>query len=367
MPFHLELGSDGHSFKGKAIVVNSITGRHLSHAPLPMEKAKAQKRVVEQAVAEHGEHVTASGKPDRRRKKVKAPAPPEAVPTPKMDSKGTPLPPAEAKRLLAQLAERKRASRIAKMKHVEPKVSMMKEEVAHGGDTSILPIKAKAKARVPGQATDTFLLKHMMEKHSAMLPVMFGMRMKIPAKDFDPKIRERIEHDFRPARYARVKVHISKYLGVDFSTTGFSVFALQKAMPTEEQMEESRHEAMDKEYKPKPKVEVVAEKPRSHPFGTGNYEGRLKPSVPGAPKIMISDDKADAKEYTPQQLRAWGADEHYVTSKEQMNRVLSAMVKSGEISADQEKKAKEKVTDFSVNYSIYKAPKMLIFTKKVKE
>lgn len=112
MPFHLELGSDGHSFKGKAIVVNSITGRHLSHSPIPMEKAEAQKRVVEQAVAEHGEHVTASGKPDRRRKKVTAPAPPAPVPTPKMKSKGTPLPPAEAKRLLAQLAERKKEARI---------------------------------------------------------------------------------------------------------------------------------------------------------------------------------------------------------------------------------------------------------------
>jgi len=51
MPFHLELGSDGHSFKGKAIVVNSITGRHLSEAPIPLKKAKAQKRIVEQAIS----------------------------------------------------------------------------------------------------------------------------------------------------------------------------------------------------------------------------------------------------------------------------------------------------------------------------
>lgn len=55
MPFHLELGSDGHSFKGKAIVVNSITGRHLSHAPIPLAKAEAQKRVVEQAMSKKGE------------------------------------------------------------------------------------------------------------------------------------------------------------------------------------------------------------------------------------------------------------------------------------------------------------------------
>ena len=50
MPYHLELGSDGHKFAGKAIVVNSITGEHLSKMPIPMEKAEAQKRVVEMAM-----------------------------------------------------------------------------------------------------------------------------------------------------------------------------------------------------------------------------------------------------------------------------------------------------------------------------
>lgn len=102
MPFHLELGSDGHSFQGKAIVVNSKTGHHLSHKPIPMAKAEAQKRVVEEAIAEHGEPVTGKGKPDMRRKKVKAAAPGEAVP--KMKA----VPAAEAKKLMAQLAERKR-------------------------------------------------------------------------------------------------------------------------------------------------------------------------------------------------------------------------------------------------------------------
>ena len=49
MPFHLELGSDGNSFKGKAIVVNSKTGKHYSSSPIPLAKAEAQKRVLEQA------------------------------------------------------------------------------------------------------------------------------------------------------------------------------------------------------------------------------------------------------------------------------------------------------------------------------
>jgi len=49
MPYHLELGSDGHSFHGKAIVVSTMTGRHHSSHPIPIEKAKAQKRVLEAA------------------------------------------------------------------------------------------------------------------------------------------------------------------------------------------------------------------------------------------------------------------------------------------------------------------------------
>ena len=47
MPYHLELGSDGHAFKGKAIVVNSMTGVHHSKSPIPIERAKEQMRVLE--------------------------------------------------------------------------------------------------------------------------------------------------------------------------------------------------------------------------------------------------------------------------------------------------------------------------------
>jgi len=47
MPYHLELGSDGHKFGGKAIVVNSMSGRHHSLMPISMTKAKAQKRLLE--------------------------------------------------------------------------------------------------------------------------------------------------------------------------------------------------------------------------------------------------------------------------------------------------------------------------------
>ena len=47
MPFHLELGSEGHSFHGKAIVVNSKTGEHKTKAPLPLDLAKAQMKALE--------------------------------------------------------------------------------------------------------------------------------------------------------------------------------------------------------------------------------------------------------------------------------------------------------------------------------
>jgi hypothetical protein len=43
----LELGSGhGHKYHGKAIVVNTITGHHMSHDPIPIQKAKAQLRLL---------------------------------------------------------------------------------------------------------------------------------------------------------------------------------------------------------------------------------------------------------------------------------------------------------------------------------
>ena len=50
MPYHLELGSSGHNFpKGKAIVVNTMTGEHHSNHPISMAKAQAQLRILEAA------------------------------------------------------------------------------------------------------------------------------------------------------------------------------------------------------------------------------------------------------------------------------------------------------------------------------
>lgn len=46
MPYHLELGSSGHSFAGKAIVVNTATGHHYSNNPIPIKKAKKQMRLL---------------------------------------------------------------------------------------------------------------------------------------------------------------------------------------------------------------------------------------------------------------------------------------------------------------------------------
>ena len=55
MPYHLELGSDGHKFGGKAIVVNTQTGKHYSTKPIQINKAKAQKRILEAAIKKKGE------------------------------------------------------------------------------------------------------------------------------------------------------------------------------------------------------------------------------------------------------------------------------------------------------------------------
>jgi len=53
MPYVLERSSEGHKFaQGKAIVVNSMTGKHFSKMPIPLAKAEKQMRLL-QAV-EHG-------------------------------------------------------------------------------------------------------------------------------------------------------------------------------------------------------------------------------------------------------------------------------------------------------------------------
>jgi len=47
MPYHLELGSGDNKMHDRAFVVNSRTGEHKSHNPIPIERAEAQKRVLE--------------------------------------------------------------------------------------------------------------------------------------------------------------------------------------------------------------------------------------------------------------------------------------------------------------------------------
>jgi hypothetical protein len=48
MPYFLELGAGGQRYpQGKAIVVNTQTGKHHSSSPIPLVKAKAQMRLLE--------------------------------------------------------------------------------------------------------------------------------------------------------------------------------------------------------------------------------------------------------------------------------------------------------------------------------
>jgi hypothetical protein len=47
--YHLELGSEGRSFAGRAIVVNSKTGEHFSQKPVAIETAREQMRELEKA------------------------------------------------------------------------------------------------------------------------------------------------------------------------------------------------------------------------------------------------------------------------------------------------------------------------------
>ena len=62
MPYHLELGSDGHNFHGKAIVVNTQTGKHFSKSPIPLASAKKQMNLLRGV--EHGFKPTGQKKKD---------------------------------------------------------------------------------------------------------------------------------------------------------------------------------------------------------------------------------------------------------------------------------------------------------------
>ena len=46
------MGSGHHRFAGKAIVVNTMTGRHFSTEPIPVERAEKQMRLLRGV--EHG-------------------------------------------------------------------------------------------------------------------------------------------------------------------------------------------------------------------------------------------------------------------------------------------------------------------------
>jgi hypothetical protein len=63
MPYFLEMGSGDHSYGGKAIVVNTMSGRHHSSEPIPLERAKKQKRLLE--AVEHGFKPTGK-KPEKK-------------------------------------------------------------------------------------------------------------------------------------------------------------------------------------------------------------------------------------------------------------------------------------------------------------
>lgn len=57
MPFKLEHWGD------KAIVTNTLTGKHYSTSPIPLKKAKAQMRVLEAATKSEKEYTPEKIKP----------------------------------------------------------------------------------------------------------------------------------------------------------------------------------------------------------------------------------------------------------------------------------------------------------------
>lgn len=173
MPLHLELGSDGHSFHGKAIVVNTVTGKHYSHAPIPLKKAEAQKRVIEGAMEKHGEHVTATGKPAKRaHSPLKKKVSPDVA------------------------AERRARHEAKKMKPAAAKVAMLHEKMPeHEHDMSIAPLKAKKAEKgslsfAEGKAAWDALEEKRKAIHNKWVALLMRKRNAIRGMGYDDKWME---------------------------------------------------------------------------------------------------------------------------------------------------------------------------------
>lgn len=80
MPYHLELGSEGHSFHGKAIVVNSQTGEHKSKHPLPADIAGAHMRALNAKEAPKEKKPKKAEEPPLKMMKTKHEAQKEKIP-----------------------------------------------------------------------------------------------------------------------------------------------------------------------------------------------------------------------------------------------------------------------------------------------
>jgi hypothetical protein len=188
MPYHLELGSEGHSFHGKAIVVNSQTGEHKSHHPIAMDDAKAQMRVLEEAAS----HEVAP--PKRRVLSMKKPKAEEVV-----SNEVTPDAP-KKRRILIKLGKKPEPP-----KAEEP--------------------KPKAEEPIP-KAEDNWLEEHIYHYLTEEVKMMYSHHHKIRDDMLSPWYRHKVNRDFRPEGMLSGEVKVSKNIGIDFSPhQGFSIFA----------------------------------------------------------------------------------------------------------------------------------------------
>jgi hypothetical protein len=207
MPLHLELGSDGHSFHGKAIVVNSVTGKHYSHAPIPMKKAEAQKRVIEGAMEEHGEHVTAMGKPAKRaHSPLKKKVSPEVA------------------------AERRARHEMKKLKPAAAKVAMLHEKMPKmKNDMSVAPLKAKdPRHNMPEEEYLMEILSKYKGPLKRMIDEDYHHQRPMQHYDLDEVDQIRINNSYRPRGMLSGKIKLDT-VEIDFSPfQEFRILALPK-------------------------------------------------------------------------------------------------------------------------------------------
>ena len=192
MPYHLELGSGDNKMHERAFVVNSRTGEHKSHNPIPIERAEAQKRVLED-VAAHEKKLNHESASSDAPAKMNQEVTPRRVIKLKKSSKEE-----EVKEAEAMKAEKAKTSKLSDVerklmdsisgadtvKHSGDVVSspsdMIKKIVMSHYDKSVFGRDAESKEHTQFRSKVNHILKYLKTTDNADHKVIHDMLFKTP-------------------------------------------------------------------------------------------------------------------------------------------------------------------------------------------